>query len=1119
MLMSPVTPSKEKNIPSFRPRGRGKRQPDLNASSGLIKVAASVGGENMESLSNKTDKKLVSEMVLQQSSACGASGVVTTLDSHSEHSTSSSDNTALTKKCDSNSTPPSVSDQASSVSKGVTTFRDSVHSSAVDSVHSSAVDSVHNSAVESIHSSEVVSVHSSAVDSVHSSAVGPVHSSSVYDDSRSQTSYTDTTDSDVPEMGQEIFFSNQTIRNFGPSPCLMAPKLPPAVQREKVFVKTNVFPLEIESRVVYRYDVRMYASRVDTSQERTRDLCRGDRDEYVSAFKFIRFHLKSGNVSTEPVCMLSCGITLRHRKCMLLMRRALELYRVLNENAAYLYDLSSTLFTNEPINKDLPPRLKLSLEQLTPELRDIIGACDVTIEISPCTENAHTFNVSDYRSSVSNDLARQDRSFRQFFEILTNNNALQKGTHYAFGCGKLFLVNGKKFNLNDQPLNEGRTLISGVEKGIRFIERSDGNIIPALIIDLKKAAFFDAIPLEEMVQKVLRSDNAPVPVLDRDRFSYFVRRFNDMIRVHIYMKLSVGKNVPHIPMLQYYEQQGYHIRSDWPAVRLETRVGTSYFPIEVLRVAPFQRVPLCKQTPLQMKSAIKECAVLPYERFRDIKRNLQALNLDVTTRYNPFMAAFGVRINATSLTVEAHRRVAPRVQYSNAVVNIDTRNANWRMTAKGYLVSAYLRCWYIFYDDVRDGDMVMTFAKILIRECYRKGIQMVNPVIRNVPFECLEKVFKQIRGTYPKERVFIMYIDSRDDTHDDLKLCEALYRIITQHIHVLRAREAPKKPATLENIINKLNCKNFGQCYGIVPESFATNKWISTGKTLIIGYDVCHPEPQSKHERRMKIAPSQPSVLGISFNGAVCPETFIGDYSYQEPRKEQVTSSILEERMQWILGLFQANRNGMLPELIIITRDGVSEGQFKMVMEDEVEALRQGMRNYGKKVGIKNYSPSIVCIIACKRHNKRFAIDNGGKFRCRTLENCLPLTVIDRDITRPDTTEFFMQSHKVIKGTGKLPAYSIPLNEAHLNMDEVQALMMALCFTHQIVNQAISIPEPIYQADEWAKRGRNNFKAMLRRARGKTCLPTLANKTIDWSRITQSLCYMNSALELTRANA
>lgn len=72
------------------------------------------------------------------------------------------------------------------------------------------------------------------------------------------------------------------------------------------------------------------------------------------------------------------------------------------------------------------PRLKIPSEKLTEELRELIGASDVLIEVTPCAENAYTFNVSDYLESVTSDLAHQDRSFRQFFEILTNNNALQK---------------------------------------------------------------------------------------------------------------------------------------------------------------------------------------------------------------------------------------------------------------------------------------------------------------------------------------------------------------------------------------------------------------------------------------------------------------------------------------------------------------------------------------------------------------------------------------------------------------------------------------------------------------------------------------------------------------------
>lgn len=70
--------------------------------------------------------------------------------------------------------------------------------------------------------------------------------------------------------------------------------------------------------------------------------------------------------------------------------------------------------------------------------------------------------------------------------------------------------------------------------------------------------------------------------------------------------------------------------------------------------------------------------------------------------------------------------------------------------------------------------------------------------------------------------------------------------------------------------------------------------------------------------------------LQISFNAAENPETFVGDYAFHEPKREQVTGSILEGRVFHILKLFENIRH-KLPQLIVITRDGVSEGQHKMV--------------------------------------------------------------------------------------------------------------------------------------------------------------------------------------------
>ena len=43
--------------------------------------------------------------------------------------------------------------------------------------------------------------------------------------------------------------------------------------------------------------------------------------------------------------------------------------------------------------------------------------------------------------------------------------------------------------------------------------------------------------------------------------------------------------------------------------------------------------------------------------------------------------------------------------------------------------------------------------------------------------------------------------------------------------------------------------------------------------------------------------------------------------------------------------------------------------------------------------------------------------------------------------------------------------------------DEIVQLLAAMCCAHQSSNRIISLPETIYAADEYAKRGANMFQA------------------------------------------
>lgn len=62
------------------------------------------------------------------------------------------------------------------------------------------------------------------------------------------------------------------------------------------------------------------------------------------------------------------------------------------------------------------------------------------------------------------------------------------------------------------------------------------------------------------------------------------------------------------------------------------------------------------------------------------------------------------------------------------------------------------------------------------------------------------------------------------------------------------------------------------------------------------------------------------------------PHNFVGDYFYQESRRESVDIGQLAERVTWILTTLEHNRpEHARPKYIMVLRDGVSEGQYKMV--------------------------------------------------------------------------------------------------------------------------------------------------------------------------------------------
>lgn len=119
----------------------------------------------------------------------------------------------------------------------------------------------------------------------------------------------------------------------------------------------------------------------------------------------------------------------------------------------------------------------------------------------------------------------------------------------------------------------------------------------------------------------------------------------------------------------------------------------------------------------------------------------------------------------------------------------------------------------------------------------------------------------------------------------------------------------------------------------------------------------------------------------------------------------------------------------------MISSDGVSDGQFKEVLEKEMTAIRKALtRIYGMKKHAE-----VTFIVVQKRHHTRF-FPTDRQFSDGKNNNILPGTVVDKDIVHPFQYQFFLASHAAIQGVAKPTKYCILVNESNIQPDDLQAV-------------------------------------------------------------------------------
>uniref|UniRef100_A0A0K0G485 Protein argonaute-2 (inferred by orthology to a D. melanogaster protein) n=1 Tax=Strongyloides venezuelensis TaxID=75913 RepID=A0A0K0G485_STRVS len=850
--------------------------------------------------------------------------------------------------------------------------------------------------------------------------------------------------------------------------------------------QVSAYPLHIErNAVAYRYSVA-----ISLTKENFRKMLTSTNDLEVKMI---------GSKQT------------RRNTCMTAVDSSIKALDI--PDIQYCYDGVSNLITNKEIeNIDTTiPRSKFP-----EDCHGLIRKCSVSVEITRCIDD-FIVPIGQKNILLNDALSQKQKLVYNCLEMITSQ--------YALNYKKYFSNNNRSFHMADKEFDEdignGKVLKPGVCKSVRFIESNDQDRIRAAVfLDMSKNVFYkdgnlldiimDIVGKDEVKRLTLADYGVAFECLEGVLVTPSYRHAGDSFKLKEFSKESLkdcyfkGRDDDNVSIIEYLEKT-YKIKiqhPDIPAVVVKSRGQTNYYPMCQLNICPGQTVSLQKMDSESSVCQQSNNTVKPYVRKNEITKHLMGLGLlDVNS--NNVMRGFGLKLLPHAINIKLKIREPPQIFTGDGQVYPDDKGIFSDAFRQRFAEPAVIKRWVLAYNRSVSKKYADDFCRELVQMAKQKGMIIDYPVevaeLTDDPHE-----LKKFMKTKASEKVrFIMHLEPKVVlSHDLLKYYETKYNVLTQQVtkelveNILNKRQRQ----SLGNVINKMNLKNGGLNIVTKNEPAAKRICMSNNENFIIGYSLSRPKFNG-----------DPSVVGYCGNFASNPHNFVGDFFFQAGRTHQIDSQTLENVFVDVLKRRAANRKDCTepPKRVIVLRDGLTDVQFKNAIHGEIGALRAACERFQS-----GYKPSFIMIVVNKHHNKRFfGIDSNF-----ISTNFTPGVVIDTGCTRADYTEFYLQAHRPLLGTSKIPQYSVIVNECDATLDECQALILALSYSHQIISNSVSLPEPIYQAGELAKRGSYLFAVMKKE--DVTRLTYIEDSgQINLTELNNNLCYNKTKFADNRVTA
>ncbi|KAL6893135.1 Piwi domain-containing protein [Trichoderma longibrachiatum] len=513
-----------------------------------------------------------------------------------------------------------------------------------------------------------------------------------------------------------------------------------------------------------------------------------------------------------------------------------------------------------------------------------------------------------------------------------------------------------------------------------------------------------------------------------------------------------------ISVADYYREK-YKATLKYPFLPLIATGKNGHIPMEFAFVEPMQRYAF-KLNPEQTAAMIKIAVTRPNVRKGDIMRNIADLRL----QQDPYLKFYGVELQQQFAKTEARVLNAPLVNFAQGTAD-PKYSGRWDLRGKKFFKPnvAPLTNWgFIVMDDCVQFSQLQQFARTFKTTFMgHGGICKSDALLINVPghlknnvAQALAHAHNQITRERGYTQLIFVVVQHKNSPHYERlkKSADCRFGVLTQVVN--GASVASNNGQYHSNVCMKVNAKLGGSTSRTNPPWKMQGTYFPKDRpTMIVGVDISHAAPGG---------PS-PSVAAMTMSVDRDATKYAAMVETNGYRVEMLSHANVHTLFGHLCKVWMNGHDRQFPKHVIYFRDGVAEGQFAHVIEQEIKEIK----GYFKQAAPSQQLPKFTVIVATKRHHIRFFPEKGDR-----NGNALPGTLVEKEVTHPFMYDFYLNSHVAIQGTARPVHYHVLIDEMNIPVNELQKMIYHQCYSYARSTTPVSLHPAVYYAHLAGARAR-----------------------------------------------